>query len=406
MKIAVVAPTYLPALRANTIQVMKMTQAFVEQGHAARLAVPCAKPSEISHRWDKLAQHYGLAHEFPVDWLPVNKSLRGYDFGWQALRWARRWGADLVYTRHPQTAAFASLRGIPVILEVHDVPQGNMGRQLFQAFLRGRGARRLVIITYALAQELAKRFPALAEMMPVRPAYYVVKSTSHLASDFVLIAPDGVDLVRYVGLPAPESARMVLLAQADFPFPTLEVERFTAGYTGHLYPGRGTDLLLNLAERLPQVNFLLVGGEVDAVERLRYQVQQRCLENVIITGFVPNADLPLYQAACDVLLMPYQERVAASSGGDISRYLSPMKAFEYLACGRPIVVSNLPVFREIFSPKNALLVGHNDLEAWVDALCTLQAEPQRCEQLGEQARADVQRYDWTQRAGYILAGMR
>ena len=90
-------------------------------------------------------------------------------------------------------------------------------------------------------------------------------------------------------------------------------------------------------------NFLIVGGEPQDVENLRQRVRVIGLKNVILTGFVPNARLPLYQAACDVLLMPYQRQVAASSGGDIARYLSPMKLFEYMACERPIISSDLPV---------------------------------------------------------------
>jgi len=94
------------------------------------------------------------------------------------------------------------------------------------------------------------------------------------------------------------------------------------------------------------VSFLLAGGEPEDVAALREKSANLGLSNVILTGFIPNADLPIYQAACDILLMPYQSQVAASSGGDIARYLSPMKLFEYLACGKPILSSDLPVLRE------------------------------------------------------------
>jgi glycosyltransferase involved in cell wall biosynthesis len=115
--------------------------------------------------------------------------------------------------------------------------------------------------------------------------------------------------------------------------------------------------------------------------------------------------LPLYQAACDALLMPYQRRVAASSGGDIARYLSPMKVFEYMAAGRPILSSDLPVLKEILSPQNALLLPAQDTPAWAAALQTLQTDPDRGRLLAEQARQDVQRYTWKRRAEIILEGL-
>ncbi|MFQ5615204.1 MAG: glycosyltransferase family 4 protein [Anaerolineales bacterium] len=394
MKIAVIAPTHLPARRANTIQVMKMTQAFVALGHTARLCVPTPPGSPADIPWDELAHHYGLRHHFPVTWLPVYPRLRGYDFAASALRWARAWGADLTYTRLPQTAALSSVTGVPTIYEIHDRPQGMFGPVVFRAFLRGKGAQRLVVITRALADDLRKEFPNF--------------------QSFVIIAPDGVDLARYRDLPDPQTARHTLelpspgTRSAPLPAPRNTrpslPNRFTAGYTGHLYPGRGAEMLLAIASRLPDVTFLLAGGNPEDVARVREQAASQESENVILTGFVPNTELPRYQAACDILLMPYQKRVAASSGGDIARYLSPMKLFEYLACGRAILSSDLPVLQEVLTPKNAALLPPDDVDAWVSAVRNLQADPEKRAALAAQARGDAEKYAWEARAARVLEG--
>ncbi len=385
MKIALAAPTEIPARRANTIQVMKMAQAFASLGHAVRLAAPSPHPSQAGVDWDMLARHYGLHYPFPVTWLRAAPRLRRYDYGLRAVLWARSWGAGLLYTRLPQAAAAASLWGFPVIFEVHDLPQSPGGARLLRAFLGGRGARRLVVITQALAHDLAAGFGAPAGRS--------------LEPPFTLVAPDGVDLERYRGLPEPAAARRALAGQ----WPNLNPARFTAGYTGHLYPGRGSDLLLDLAAALPEMNFLIAGGEPGDVARLGEAARARRLDNLLLTGFVPNADLPRCQAACDALLMPYQNRVAASSGGDIARYLSPMKLFEYLACGRAILSSDLPVLREALHPGNALLLPADNLSAWVAALRRLQAEPELARRLGAQARADAAQYTWEARAERALS---
>ncbi len=383
MKIAVIAPTSIPARRANTVQVMKMCQALVELGHQVRLAAPSEDINAPWPDWEALAHHYGLRHPFPVAWLAANPRLRRYDYGWRAVSWARGWGADLLYTRLPQAAAIASSLGRPVVLEIHDFPAGGMGVFLFQRFLKGRGARRLVVITRALAQDLSARLGA-PTADPAEPGA------------FTRVESDGVDLERYIGLPTAEEARKTLF---------LGLNGFTAGYTGHLYAGRGVELILELAARQPGINFLVVGGEPADVTRLVGQCRSRGLSNVCLTGFVPNAELPRYQAACDVLLMPYQGQVAASSGGDIARYLSPMKLFEYLACGRPILSGDLPVLREVLSPENAVLLPPEDAGAWAMALQELQADPQRRAALGEQARRSAAGYSWVARAGRILAGL-
>lgn len=399
MRIALIAPTPIPARRANTFQVMKMAQAMALLGHQVHLASPGDPPAGLDQ--DALAQelmcHYGLQNalfsssEFPITWLPASPSLRRYDFSLRAVRWARHWKADLLYTRLPQTAALSSSLGFPTILEIHDLPRGFTGPRLVRLFARGKGARRLVVITQALAEDLMQR----------------VRAQDRFGSPIqVIVAPDGVDLARYADLPEPAQARLALgQGSPASPHPPLPPERFTAGYTGHLYPGRGSDLLLELAERLQDITFLITGGDPQDVARLSDQARQKSLDNVILTGFVPNSELPLYQAACDILLMPYLRRVEASSGGDISRYLSPMKLFEYLACQRPILSSDLPVLQEVLNEHNAVIMPTADLEVWVQAIQDLRQDPERRQDLAAQARLDASRYTWETRAAKILEGL-
>ena len=403
MKIAIVAPTEIPARRANTLQVMKMAQAFSAEGHEVRLAAPSPRrppsPSALPGAdegysstanlvWEDLARHYGLRHPFAVEWLYSNPRLRRYDYGWRAVSWARRWQAGLLYTRLPQAAAISSALGFPTILEVHDLPCGTAGSWIFRKVLQGKGARRLVAITQALAADLSDRFGR------------------DFSPPFTLIAPDGVDLERYQRLPGPEQARRSLaLASISGPLVNLDPDRFTVGYTGHLYPGRGGNLLLELAKRLPEISFLIVGGEPRQVEAMQSDADYHSLKNLLLTGFVPNADLPLYQAACDVLLMPYQEKVEASSGGDISRYLSPMKLFEYLACERAIVSSDLAVLQEVLNHENAVLLPPGSLQAWVDTIRDLESNPGLRLKLAKRACQDAARYTWEARAEKILAGL-
>jgi len=61
----------------------------------------------------------------------------------------------------------------------------------------------------------------------------------------------------------------------------------------------------------------------------------------------------LYQAAADVLLMPYSSSFGGSGGGNIARVSSPLKMFEYLASGRAILASDIPVLREVLTDKTA-----------------------------------------------------
>jgi len=404
MKIAVIAPTEIPARRANTIQVIKMTQALTILGHEASLVSPF-NPSHKknldtyksstttldphSSEWNTIAHHYGLKHYFPIKWLPSCPRWRSYDYSIRSIIWAKKWNVDILYTRLPQVAAIASILGMPTILEIHDLPQGKIAPSLFRLFMKGKGAERLVVITQALANDLEKKFSTLS------------------SPPFTIIAPDGVDLERYTNLPTAVEARKKLFEKyEDSSTLLVSPSQFIAGYTGHLYPGRGTGLLLTLAANLPEIVFLIVGGESQDVTRLKAEINQQGLNNIILTGFIPNAELPLFQAACDVLLMPYQDHVSASSGGDIAQYLSPMKLFEYLASERPIISSDLLVLREILNPQNAVLIPVNDHQAWVNQLKKLKTDQKTRNELANQARQDAQLYTWEKRASCILEGIK
>ena len=387
MKIVLIAPTYLPAIRANTIQVMKMAQAIDSLGYNLTVLVPQVEVERREFSSDDLTHLYGLSSEFKIEWLSTNPRLRSYDFGLKSIKRSRELGAELIYTRLPQSAVFASKLGIPTIYEIHDLPKGRMGPQILRWFLKGDGARALVVITAALRNAVEEKFGKLFK-------------DGERHSIPLIVEPDGVDLARYQKIPSPQQARNSLSKSLP-----LQPSSFLVGYTGHLYPGRGSELILAIADRLPNVHFLLVGGETADVNRVRQMIDDLGLKNITLTGFIPNAEIAQYQAACDILLMPYQRKVAASSGGDIAKFLSPMKLFEYMACGRPIISSDLPVLKEILNHENAILLPPDDLAAWVSAIKDLCTNTEKGAKLAAQAQRDVQKYSWETRAQNIISAV-
>ena len=377
MKITCISASEVPSSNANSIQVMKACQALAQLGHSVQLLVPATggEPSSVEKLSpSELASFYGLVATFPVEWLPAAPRLRRYDFSWRAVQRARRWGANAVYAWPPQAAVLALLRGLPVLLEMHGEPEGSFGPYLFRLFLSLPGRKRWLPITQALVDLLAGRYPVAR--VPYR------------------VSPNGVDIERYSHLPEPSLARQTL----GLP------EQPTAGYTGHLYAGRGVSLLVELARHFPQVRFLWVGGHPADVEHWRGQLASANLSNVTLTGFVENSRLPLYQAACDVLLMPYERLISGSGGGNSAAYCSPMKMFEYMACRRAIISSNLPVIGEVLNEHNAVLCPPEEAGAWVSALGRLLADPSRRQALARAAGQDAQAYTWLERERKTLEG--
>jgi glycosyltransferase involved in cell wall biosynthesis len=363
MRIVFISAAKIPSDTANSIQVMKVCQAFTQMGHDITLLVPGNQPSAISHQ--QMQSHYGLQVTFSIEWMAVrNRRLFPWKANWRALHL----DPDLLYDWPLQSAVLGLLSGKPSLLEIHDLPTGRFGPLWLRFFLIYPGRKRCLPITGALRCAL------------------------DLPEKLTVIAPDGVDIERYRDLPNADSARR----QLHLP------EALTVLCTGHLYGGRGTDLFLKLATKFPLVRFVWVGGRPVDVEFWKERATN--LTNVTFTGFVPNEQIPLYQSAADVLLMPYGRAVTTSSGGNTAEICSPMKMFEYMAAGRAILTSDLPVLREVLDETKAVFSPLEQVEAWESALGGLLADPQRRQVLGQSARSAVEQYSWVKRAQRVLEG--
>ena len=370
MKIVAIAGSTIPSDTANSMQVMKACQALVQLGHELTLIVPGHRPSKVVD----LKSHYGLQMDFPVEWL-ASSSRRL--FTWQSVRRAREFKPDLLYVWYPQSAVFGLLHNLPVVFEIHIQPTGLLGPLWHRVFAILHGRKRLVSITRALVNMLERDY------------------NMRLEPDEVLIAPNGVDLERFGSLPTPSDARNQIGLRED---PTVMC-------TGHLYAGRGAELFLALAKSIPRAHFVWVGGRPEEVNTWKQRADAESISNITFTGFIANRELPLYQAAADILLMPYSRSIMGSSGtADSASVASPMKMFEYMAAGRAIVTSDLPVIREVLNESNAVFCEPDDVGDWSPEVESLLGDEARRAELGSQARRDVEGYTWLARAEKVLKG--
>jgi glycosyltransferase involved in cell wall biosynthesis len=373
MKIAVITNSRIPSLTANSIQAMKVTQALMQLGYEIRMFAP--RETEIASR-ESLLAHYGLRLAPDLALLPSEPHLKRFDFIFRAQNATKKFNADLIYTWLPQSAVLALWSGYPVVLEMHADVAGRMGAWWLRQFWKTRGRKKMTVTTSALRNALER------------------STQMKFKDDALIVAPNGVELEKYANLPSPSEARR----QLNLP------EGLTVGFTGHIYPGRGADLLFELARQMPGINFLWVGGTPELVGFWRGQLAEANMSNVTMTGFVKHENIPLYQAASDVLLMPYSRSISGSSGQDIAEVINPMKMFEYMASGRAIVSADLPSIREVLNEGNAAFCEPADVGSWKAKIELLLADDSRRSRLGSQARKDVEQLTWGKRAERVMNG--
>lgn len=365
MRIAYLHGGSIPSVYANGIHVMRMCDAFTEAGHDVTLyALPGTHPADDAHAY------YGTRHRFPIREVTAADGYRARAAHVRDLL-LHDTAPDLIYGRDAYCLALAPDIA-PLVYETHLLWDDPDVCRAEDELLARPTLARVVVITHALARD----FRQAHEGRAIPP---------------VIVAPDCADPPAPDGTPAPELPGRRGVSRV--------------GYVGHLYPGRGIDLILDLAARLPGVDFHLVGGTPEDVAR--WQAPCR-LANVHFHGHRPPGAVRAYHPLFDVVLAPYQDKVYAAGGlAETSRWASPMKLFEYLAHGRAIVASDLPVLREVLRDRvNCLLRPPGDTDAWEDAITELLTDTALGRALGDEGRRQVlDRYTWRRRADEVIAGL-
>ncbi len=301
-------------------------------------------------------------------------------------------GYRVLYVRDVVCAAWLAilrpLHGSRVIYEVHDLeaqhpskagkwPRGSWRRVLHwldrSALL---GSDHLVSLTEAFKQ-------------------WVVLKRLRQESD-VTVIPDAYDPAIYFPTSRDEARRTLRL-------PT---EPAIVGYAGLTFAHRRLDLLVRavaqVVESFPNVLLMLVGGRPEEVAEIRLLGRRLGIESrFVLTGQVSQVEAALYMNAADLLVIPDTvTRLTAS----------PLKLFEYMAVGKPIVCKEMPALREVLSMSEAgaevgaaLYFREGDVESLANALLSVLQDSQLAARLAKRALARAEPYTYAARAALIAA---
>jgi glycosyltransferase involved in cell wall biosynthesis len=347
---------------------MKMCHGLASLGHEVTLFAPMRAENRADVA--DLFEFYGVEPIFRIRRVAWSAEGRGLLLcaGATALA-ARRVRPNLVYGRFTEAVALSADLGLPVVLEAHlplrtTGPLGGLRRRL----LRHRNLRRIVVVSQALRQEYRARYQAVETKLVVVPD----------ASD-----DPGDGCGERLGPP----------------------DRLQSVYVGNVYPGKGVETVVALAAACPWADFHVVGGDSPLLEAWREEATG--LANLRFHGYVPHGQTDRYRLGADVLLAPYHRRVETHGAGEASRWMSPLKLFEYMAAGRAILASDLPVLREVVRDGvHVLLCEPENTAAWVAGLRRLAGDPALRDRLGRAARAEFLRaHTWPARAQTALDGL-
>ena len=327
-------------------------------------------------------------HATVVGESAIVNDLREFDYNGIVRRWLgdlhARERFDAVIERYSLFGiagrAFAREAGIPYVLEVNaplveEAPvyrilgRGDIARAVEHYLFDG--ADRIM----AVSEELRGHIVGLAPCARVT------------------VLPNGVDVARFEKAPDRDAWRRRFTKDPD--------RDFVIGFVGRVRPWHGVDLLVDAAGRLAagdaRTRLCIVGDCGDLEAELRARCRDAGLDGrVVFTGAVLPDDVPSILQAIDVVTAPYPPA---------SRfYFSPLKVFEYMAAGRPIVASAIGQVADILAHQHtALLTAPGDVAGLASSLERLRDDVALAARLGANAREEARRlHDWRTRVDIVI----
>lgn len=365
MKIFYIVNARIPTEKVHGYQISKICEQLAALGAQVELWVPTRK-NEIRK---KLFEFYGIKENFSVRYIRCPDMIsRGFHtqslFFLFTLLFKKIEKEVWVITRNPEIAWLFHLKRRKTVYYAHVWP--NSKTFLFRFFLKNVDA--IICNSRGTEEEFKKR--GFANTITI---------------------PNGVDLEDFSFKQTKKELRKKL---------NLPQEKKVALYTGQLYSWKGINILFEAAELLKDnrhILFVVVGGTPGDYESRLREVKERGLSNVLLTGYKEKRLIPRYLCAADILLLPNAPITTESI-----HYTSPIKMFEYMASGIPIVASSLPSVREVLSERNALLVPTGSAKALADGIQKIISDKALAGQISQEARRDAEGCTWESRTQAIL----
>jgi glycosyltransferase involved in cell wall biosynthesis len=288
---------------------------------------------------------------------------------------------DCIYERYSlwSTGAmsFAKKNGIPGVLEVN--------APLIEEEQTHRG-----LVYEDIARECERKAFCDASLIigvSDEVCDYVRTKTDGNDRRMIKTIPNGINPKRFSQMPQLKSQ----FHDSDF---------LTVGFVGSLKPWHGIETLINafgvLRKIYGHLRLLIVGDGPEKAQIVDKISRMGLRESVELTGAVPPDQIPKYLGRMDIAVAPYPQMDHF--------YFSPLKVYEYMAAGLPVVASEIGQLKGLIGPdNNGVFFEPGNSSSLVQSLIRLIEDPDLCRLMGQNAQQEMfSRYTWDHVAEEII----
>jgi glycosyltransferase involved in cell wall biosynthesis len=357
-----VSNSVIPSKKANSVNVMNMAFSLSKLRDVTLLApLKTSNLFSVLSKYYRNYNYYGVKPSFRINYLLYPPRMMFF-YEQQIKKYLIKNTDSLVYTRELHFAYIAESAKRDYLLEMHG-PVTAAQIPIFSKLLVSKRCRGVIFITHALLKWYS-------DNIKVSKKYFV--------------APDGSKL-------------------SQVQFEKTSSSAVNIGYAGSLYSGRGINIVLELAKRLPEYNFHVYGGDRQQIATLK---KNDSSDNIKFYGHVDPSVIPEYFQKMDILLAPYGKKIYTDKNRikETSKWMSPIKIFEYMSYRKPILCSNIPVLHEVLTDQETtLFCDPEDINSWVESVEKIVSFPETGKILGDNAYHALRtKYTWDKRAENIM----
>ncbi len=365
MRIAYLFNSSTPSSNPSSIQVVNTCAAISKLSHEIKLIVP-----NTGLKFS-LSKFYGIKKTPKLIKLRYFKKfplgINYYLFSVCAIFYGLYKNTDLFITRNFFTLFILNLLKKKVIIEVHhDLSnESRIVKFLYRNFkiFNKKNVVKIVAITSSVRSYLIKNFKVEKKKIDIVPSASSLK----------------------------------------FKFSKLKKKkRYKIGYFGSLDESKGSKFIMNLSKKDNLNDYFIYGGSPEQVLKMKRKNSSKKLK---IYPSIPYSKIKLHISKMDILLMPSNTTKIRSLGGsgNIAKYTSPLKLFDYLASGKLIMVSNVKVFKEILKDRNDCFIMKNfNTNSWINKINKIKFDLKKVNRIKKNAFRLSKKYTYLTRAQKIL----
>ncbi len=326
MKLVYLFNSSVPSYNASSLQVVNVCQQISKDIGNITLITPDTGLKKT------LYNHYGFRKNFEIIKIKFFKSfpkgINYYLFSIYSIVCSFKLKPEIYITRNYFTLFLLIILKKKVIFEVHsslDI-EGRINNFIFNNFklFNSKYIVNLIFITKSLQNFFYEKYKIK------RKNFCILPSASNLRSNFPIFKKN---------------------------------KKLKIGYFGLVNKSRGLEFICDLSKVDSENEYFIFGGSKDLINSVK---KKSFNKNIFLNEYLPYKKIKKLMQEMDLLILPYEKKVLVSGNvGDIGKFTSPMKVFDYLGSTKPIIASSLPVLEEILTDqKNCIFVNGLNIYRW------------------------------------------